>query len=154
MPPIISGLDDLSLRLNVQITTKIGDKIVISPVIDKAGNAHGVGGTSDKSDRSKLLTGTFGFVAVHVLNSLPKGGYNLRGTVRSEVSANKVRKTYCHLLECNKGAQNHLTFAPYPKLPVKVLSTKQSVEYSGHPYCFSLCRACRGQRARPPAACH
>ncbi|KAI9815301.1 MAG: methylglyoxal reductase (NADPH-dependent) gre2 [Pycnora praestabilis] len=41
-----------------------------------------------------LITGASGFVAAHVLNSFLEHGYNVRGTVRSEQTAEKVRKTH------------------------------------------------------------
>lgn len=55
-----------------------------------------------------LLTGASGFVAAHVLNSLLQHGYDVRGTVRSEASASKVRKTHSHLLN---GDDSRLSFA-------------------------------------------
>lgn len=61
-----------------------------------------------KSSQLILLTGASGFVAAHVLNSLLQRGYKVRGTVRSEATADKVRKTHSHLL---KGDDNRLTFA-------------------------------------------
>ncbi|KAH7056993.1 putative cinnamoyl-CoA reductase [Macrophomina phaseolina] len=41
-----------------------------------------------------LITGGSGFVAAHVLNSFLERGYNVRTTVRSEATAEKVRKTH------------------------------------------------------------
>lgn len=41
-----------------------------------------------------LVTGGSGFVAAHVLNSFLEKGYNVRTTVRSEATAEKVRKTH------------------------------------------------------------
>ncbi|MCJ1277451.1 methylglyoxal reductase (NADPH-dependent) gre2 [Puttea exsequens] len=55
-----------------------------------------------------LLTGASGFVAAHVLNSLLYHGYAVRGTVRSEATAEKVRKTHSHLLN---GDSSRLSFA-------------------------------------------
>ncbi|KAI4165102.1 MAG: hypothetical protein LQ342_001379 [Letrouitia transgressa] len=54
-----------------------------------------------------LLTGSSGFVAAHVLNSLLKHGYSVRGTVRNQASANKVWKRHSHLLD---GDNSRLTF--------------------------------------------
>ena len=66
---------------------------------------------SDKAGHLILLTGASGFVAAHILNSLLRNGYDVRGTVRSEATADKVRKTHGHLLE---GTQSRLTFAIVP----------------------------------------
>jgi uncharacterized protein YbjT (DUF2867 family) len=41
-----------------------------------------------------LVTGANGFVAAHVIIALLDGGYQVRGTVRSEKSAETVRKTF------------------------------------------------------------
>ncbi|KAI9873719.1 MAG: methylglyoxal reductase (NADPH-dependent) gre2 [Pleopsidium flavum] len=51
-------------------------------------------GTQSHSGETILVTGASGFVAAHVLNDLLDQGYKVRGTVRSEESANKVRKTH------------------------------------------------------------
>ena len=66
------------------------------------------GSSKPKSSQLILLTGASGFVAAHVLTSLLQHGYNVRGTVRSEATADKVRKTHAHLLN---GDDSHLTFA-------------------------------------------
>ena len=65
---------------------------------------------SDKAGHLILLTGASGFVAAHILKSLLRRGYDVRGTVRSEATADRVRKTHGHLLE---GKQT-LTFAIVP----------------------------------------
>ncbi len=52
------------------------------------------GTTSNHGDETVLVTGASGFIAAHVLNSFLSHGYNVRGTVRSEETANKVRKTH------------------------------------------------------------
>ncbi|KAL7948001.1 hypothetical protein V8C42DRAFT_271463 [Trichoderma barbatum] len=41
-----------------------------------------------------LVTGANGFIAAHAIVALLDGGYQVRGTVRSEASAEVVRKTY------------------------------------------------------------
>jgi nucleoside-diphosphate-sugar epimerase len=41
-----------------------------------------------------LVTGANGFIAAHTIIALLDGGYQVRGTVRSEKSAEIVRKTY------------------------------------------------------------
>lgn len=41
-----------------------------------------------------LVTGVNGFIAAHAVIALLDGGYQVRGTVRSEKSAETVRKTY------------------------------------------------------------
>ena len=66
---------------------------------------------SDKAAHLILLTGASGFVAAHILHSLLHHGYDVRGTVRSEAAADRVRKTHGHLIE---GKQSRLTFAIVP----------------------------------------
>ncbi|KAE8382328.1 hypothetical protein BDV26DRAFT_299714 [Aspergillus bertholletiae] len=41
-----------------------------------------------------LITGASGFVATHIVDSFLRAGYNVRGTVRSKQTANKVRGTF------------------------------------------------------------
>ena len=41
-----------------------------------------------------LITGASGFLAAHILNEFLDHGYSIRGTVRSEETAEKVRKTH------------------------------------------------------------
>lgn len=50
--------------------------------------------TKPASEQTILVTGASGFVAAHVLNSFLKAGYKVRGTVRSDQSANAVRKSH------------------------------------------------------------
>lgn len=45
-------------------------------------------------EQTILITGASGFVAAHVLNSFLSAGYQVRGTVRSQSSADNVRKTH------------------------------------------------------------
>lgn len=45
-------------------------------------------------DETILVTGGSGFVAAHVLNALLDRGYNVRATVRSQSSADKVKKSH------------------------------------------------------------
>ncbi|KAK3167213.1 hypothetical protein OEA41_010339 [Lepraria neglecta] len=70
-----------------------------------------IGSNATKGNQLILLTGASGFVAAHVLNSLLQHGYRVRGTVRSEATANKVRKTHSYLLN---GDDSRLTFAIVP----------------------------------------
>lgn len=58
------------------------------------------------SKQTILVTGGSGFVAAHVLNSFLTRGYNVRTTVRSEATADKVRKTHSKYTESGQ-----LTFA-------------------------------------------
>ena len=51
-------------------------------------------GTSSHAGETVLVTGASGFVAAHVLNEFLEHGYRVRGTVRSEETADKVRKTH------------------------------------------------------------
>lgn len=64
-----------------------------------------------KTSQLILLTGASGFVAAHILNSLLQYGYKVRGTVRSEATADKVRKTHSHLLH---GDDGRLAFSIVP----------------------------------------
>jgi len=43
-----------------------------------------------------LITGGSGFVAAHVLSAFLDRGYNVRATVRSQSSADKVKKSHGH----------------------------------------------------------
>jgi uncharacterized protein YbjT (DUF2867 family) len=56
-----------------------------------------------------LITGASGFVATHVLNSFLDAGYNVRAAVRSERSADKVRKIHA-------GHEKALSFAIVPDM--------------------------------------
>ena len=51
-------------------------------------------GTQSHAGETILVTGASGFVAAHVVKELLEHGYKVRGTVRSEASANGVRKTH------------------------------------------------------------
>ncbi len=82
---------------------------IITQVTETVGQI--TGSSKPKSSQLILLTGASGFVAAHVLNSLLQHGYKVRGTVRSEATADKVRKTHSHLL---KGDASRLTFAIVP----------------------------------------
>jgi len=46
-----------------------------------------------------LVTGASGFVAAHVLNAFLARGYNVRGTVRSDASADKVKKSHAKYIK-------------------------------------------------------
>jgi nucleoside-diphosphate-sugar epimerase len=46
------------------------------------------------SDQTILVTGASGFVAAHVIKTFLQAGYKVRGTVRSEDTANKVRDKF------------------------------------------------------------
>ncbi len=86
----------------------------MSSVTNTVRGAIGHAISSKKSDGSPqliLLTGASGFVAAHVLNSLLQKGYSVRGTVRSDATAEKVRKTHSHLLS---GDNSRLTFSIVP----------------------------------------
>jgi uncharacterized protein YbjT (DUF2867 family) len=41
-----------------------------------------------------LITGASGFIAAHVLNAFLQAGFKVRAAVRSEKTAEKVRKTH------------------------------------------------------------
>ena len=86
----------------------------MTSIINKAKNVVNQATNSSKSnDRPQLilLTGASGFVAAHVLNSLLQHGYSVRGTVRSEATAENVRKTHSHLLNDD---DSRLSFAIVP----------------------------------------
>ena len=83
----------------------------MSSIINQAKTAASQFTGSKKASQLILLTGASGFVAAHVLNSLLQHGYSIRGTVRSEATAEKVRKTHSHLLN---GDNSRLTFAIVP----------------------------------------
>ncbi len=51
-------------------------------------------GTQSNAGKTILVTGASGFVAAWVVKELLEHGYKVRGTVRSEDSANGVRKTH------------------------------------------------------------
>lgn len=46
------------------------------------------------AQKTILVTGASGFIAAHVLNSFLEAGYAVRGTVRSEATAEKVRQSH------------------------------------------------------------
>jgi len=54
--------------------------------------------TKIPQNQTILVTGASGFVAAHVLNSFLVRGYNVRGTVRSEASADNVKKSHAKYL--------------------------------------------------------
>jgi nucleoside-diphosphate-sugar epimerase len=57
--------------------------------------------------KTVLITGGSGFVATHVLNSFLSRGYNVRTTVRSSETAEKVKKSHSKYL-------SQLSFAIVP----------------------------------------
>ncbi|KAL2002163.1 hypothetical protein VTN02DRAFT_518 [Thermoascus thermophilus] len=58
-----------------------------------------------------LVTGASGFIAAHVLTSFLEAGYNVRGTVRSEATADKVRQSHAKYAD-------RLSFAIVPDMGV------------------------------------
>ncbi|KAF7590241.1 hypothetical protein BBP40_003125 [Aspergillus hancockii] len=56
-----------------------------------------------------LITGPSGFVAAHVIEAFISAGYHVRGTVRSRVTAEKVRRTFPQYTE-------QLSFAIVPNI--------------------------------------
>lgn len=65
----------------------------MSSIINQISEA--VTGTSNTgAGKTVLVTGASGFVAAHVLNEFLGHGYRVVGTVRSQASADKVRKTH------------------------------------------------------------
>lgn len=63
--------------------------------------------SSSGKGKTILITGGSGFVAAHVLNAFLSRGYNVRTTVRSEQSAERVKKSHAKYL-------SHLSFAIVP----------------------------------------
>jgi uncharacterized protein YbjT (DUF2867 family) len=59
-----------------------------------------------------LVTGASGFVAAHVLTAFLDAGYKVRGTVRSQETAAKVKKTHAKYV-------NNLSFAIVPDIRTK-----------------------------------
>jgi nucleoside-diphosphate-sugar epimerase len=53
---------------------------------------------SSGQGKTVLITGGSGFVAAHVLNAFLSRGYNVRTTVRSQETAEKVKKTHSKYL--------------------------------------------------------
>lgn len=51
-------------------------------------------GITFNAEQTVLVTGASGFLAAHVLNEFLDHGYRVRGTVRTEETAAKVRKTH------------------------------------------------------------
>jgi nucleoside-diphosphate-sugar epimerase len=51
-------------------------------------------GSKIPQNQTILITGASGFLATHVLNSFLSRGYNVRGTVRSDASADKVKRSH------------------------------------------------------------
>jgi len=58
----------------------------VASAVHPSGHSH--------SHETILVTGASGFVATHILNVFLEHGYNVRGTVRSEATAEKVRKVH------------------------------------------------------------
>jgi nucleoside-diphosphate-sugar epimerase len=59
--------------------------------------------------KTVLVTGASGFIATHIVNAFLERGYNVRGTVRSESTAAKVKKTHPKY-------QDQLSFAIVPDI--------------------------------------
>jgi NAD(P)-dependent dehydrogenase (short-subunit alcohol dehydrogenase family) len=51
-------------------------------------------GNGSTRGKNILITGGSGFLAAHVLNAFLSNGYNVRATVRSQNSADKVKSTH------------------------------------------------------------
>ncbi len=56
---------------------------------------------ADPSTQTILVSGATGFVATHVIKTLLSKGYKVRGTVRSEKSADTLRKTFATHPSCS-----------------------------------------------------
>lgn len=64
------------------------------------------------SSQTILITGASGFVATHTLNVFLEAGYSVRGTVRSDGCAAKVRETHAMY-------SDRLSFAIVPDIRMK-----------------------------------
>jgi NADPH:quinone reductase-like Zn-dependent oxidoreductase len=73
--------------------------------VQKVVNGHHK--TTSGNGKTMLITGGSGFVAAHVLNAFLSRGYNVRTTVRSEQTAEKVKKSHTKYL-------SQLSFAIVP----------------------------------------
>jgi len=60
----------------------------------KAVFSHNSSNGTSNNETTVLITGGSGYIAAHVLNSFLSRGYKVRATVRSENSAESVRKTH------------------------------------------------------------
>ena len=58
-----------------------------------------------------LVTGASGFVATHVIEAFLQAGFQVRGTVRSDSSAQKVKKAHPNHVDA-------LTFAIVPDISI------------------------------------
>lgn len=56
-----------------------------------------------------LITGASGYVATHIVDAFVKAGYAVRGTVRSDETVEKVRRTFLQYM-------NQLSFAIVPDI--------------------------------------
>jgi len=111
--------------------------------------------------KTVLVTGASGFVAAHVLHDFLGAGYNVRAAVRSESTANKVRKTHGKYGDA-------LSFAIIPDIAatgafdeaVKGVDGVGSLllestwydkanRHKGYPHCLPFRSQCRGLRQRP-----
>jgi len=66
----------------------------MSSILNKVSEAVNQVSGNTSAGKTVLITGASGFVAAHVLNEFLDHGYSVVGTVRSEATADKVRKTH------------------------------------------------------------
>lgn len=114
------------------------------------------------SDQTILVTGASGYVAAHVIKAFLQAGYKVRGTVRSEDAANKVRAIFPQY-------SNQLSFATVKDMVAEGVfdeavkgvdgvrsyyhildqhsRTFLTINYAGHPHGLSVRPICRRQRA-------
>lgn len=55
---------------------------------------NGTSNSKPVGERTILVTGASGFVATHIVRAFLEAGYKVRGTVRSEQTAAKVKKNH------------------------------------------------------------
>jgi nucleoside-diphosphate-sugar epimerase len=92
--------------------------------------------TKNPSEQIILVTGASGFVAGHVLSSFLDKGYNVRGTVRSESTAEQVRKLHAKYSE-------QLTFVIVPDMSLpgafdEAVKGVDGVIHTASPFTFDV----------------
>lgn len=122
--------------------------------------------SNSENGKTILITGGSGFVAANVLNAFLSRGYNVRTTVRSQETAEKVKKSHAKYL-------SQLTFAIVPdvatpgghdeavkgvdgvsfNLPSRMMNERLTV-IAGNSHSVPLCNKRRKQRTRPPQSRH
>ena len=83
------------LSIYTNIKNKIHRMEAVKDTTQKIASAvNGALANGTSNGQTLLVTGASGFLAAHILNEFLDHGYHVRGTVRSEETAAKVRKTH------------------------------------------------------------